>query len=70
MYVLNYCIAGKFDGEELGEFGELSVIRQTKIIQISNYNKQSIGWSINSLKFLSPKARTESIHQTFSLYNI
>ena len=31
-------VEGKF-----GEFGESSVIHQTKIIQISTYNKQSIG---------------------------
>ena len=39
MYVLNYCIAVKNGGGKFGEFGESSVIRQTKIIQISNYNK-------------------------------
>ena len=33
-------IAGKFDGGgKFGEFGELSVIRQTKTIQINTYNK-------------------------------
>ena len=30
----NYYIAGKF-----GEFGKLSMIRQTKTIQISTYNQ-------------------------------
>ena len=30
---LRYCIVGKF-----GEFGESSMIRQTKTIQISTYN--------------------------------
>ena len=33
--VLIYHIAGKFGGGEFGKFGESSVIRQTKIIQIS-----------------------------------
>ena len=29
---------GNFGGGNVGEFGELSVIRQTKTIQISAYN--------------------------------
>ena len=36
--IANYRIVGKFCGGKLGEFGELSVIRQTKIIQLSTYN--------------------------------
>ena len=32
--ICNYCKVGKF-----GKFGESSMIRQTKIIQISTYNK-------------------------------
>ena len=61
--IFMYCIAGKF-----GEFGELSVIRQTKTIQISTYN--TIGWSIYSPNFLSPKARKELLRQTFPLPNL
>ena len=32
-----YCMAGKFGGGKFGEFGESSMIRQTKTIQISTY---------------------------------
>ena len=32
---LYYCTVGKFGGVEVGEFGESSVNRQTKTIQIS-----------------------------------
>ena len=53
--------SGKAWGEK---FGEWSVIRQTKTIQISTYNKWSIGWSITSPNFLLPNAQTESIRQT------
>ena len=37
LYV-KYRIAGKFGRGKFGEFGKLSVIRQTKTIQISIYN--------------------------------
>ena len=33
-----YRIAGKFGGGMFGEFGKLSMIRQTKAIQINTYN--------------------------------
>jgi len=36
--IMSYHIAGKPGGENFGEFGESSVIRQTKTIQISTYN--------------------------------
>ena len=34
----SHCIAGMFGGGKFGEFGESSVICQTKTIQISSYN--------------------------------
>ena len=42
---IEYHIAGKLGGgrKVFGEFGEWSAIRQTKTIQISTYNKSSIG---------------------------
>ena len=33
-----YCMEGNFGGGNVGEFGESSVIRQTKPIQISTYH--------------------------------
>ena len=33
-----YCIVGQFGGGKFGEFGESSVIYQTKTVQISTYN--------------------------------
>ena len=33
-----YHIAGKFGGGKFGEFGESSMIHQTKTIQLSTYN--------------------------------
>ena len=33
-----YCMEGNFDGGNVGEFGESSVIHQTKTIQVSTYN--------------------------------
>ena len=38
IWTVSYRIAGKFGGGKFGEFGELSMIRQTKTIQISTYN--------------------------------
>ena len=52
-----------FGGGNISEFGESSVICQTKTIQ-------SIGGSINSPNFLSPNAPNESIRQTFPPYGI
>ena len=34
---MHYHIAGKFGGGKFGEFGESSVIRQTKTLKISTY---------------------------------
>ena len=36
--ITHYHIAGKFGGGKFGEFGESSVIHQTKTIQVSTYN--------------------------------
>ena len=33
-----YCIVGMFDRAQFGKFAELSMIRQTKTIQISTYH--------------------------------
>ena len=63
MYV--YRIAGKF-----GEFGESSVIRQTKTIQIFTYNYYLMAESIHSPNFASPNAHNSEIRQTFPLYGI
>ena len=38
IFVLSYHILGKFGGGKFGKFDELSMIRQTKTIQISMYN--------------------------------
>ena len=53
-------------GEKFGEFGELSVIRQTKTIQIFTYNYYLMAESIHSPNFASPNAHNSEIHQTFS----
>jgi len=45
---IHYHIAGKF-----GEFGESSLIRQTKTIQISTYNYKLFAESIHSLNFFT-----------------
>ena len=56
-----YRIAGKF-----GEFGESSMIRQTKTIQIFTYNYYLMAESIHSPNFSSPNAHNSEIRQTFS----
>ena len=38
IYSIVYRIVGKFGGGKVGECGESSMTRQTKTIQISNYN--------------------------------
>ena len=37
-YKFQYHLVGKFGGGNFGKFGKSSMIRQTKIIQISTYN--------------------------------
>jgi len=54
MIIKSYCIAGKF-----GEFGESSLIRQTKTIQISTYNYNLLAESVHLPKFFSPNAQNE-----------
>ena len=39
---LNYRIMGKYGRGKFGEFGESSMIHQTKTIQISTYNKKFV----------------------------
>ena len=61
--------------EKFGEFGESSVIRQTKAIQIFTYNYYLMAESIHSPNFSSPNAHNSefaklSRHQTFPLYGI
>ena len=56
-----YRIAGKF-----GEFGESSVIHQTKTIQIFTYNYYLMAESIHSPNFSSPNAHNSEICQTLS----
>ena len=55
-----YRIAGKF-----GEFGESSVICQTKTIQIFTYNYYLMAESIHSPNFSSPNVHNSEIRQTF-----
>jgi len=50
-----YRIAGKFGGK----FGESSLIRQTKTIQISTYNYNLLAESTHSPNFFSPNAQNE-----------
>jgi len=62
-------ITGKF-----GEFGESSVIRQTKAIQISIYNYNLLAESIHSPNFFRKMLKTSkfaklSPRQTFPLYS-
>jgi len=52
--MLYYHIVGK-----LGEFGESSVVCQTKTIQISTYNCNLFAESIHSPNFFSPNAQNE-----------
>jgi len=49
-----YHIVGKF-----GEFGESSLIRQTKTTQISTYNYDLLAESIHSPNFFSPNAQNK-----------
>ena len=70
-----YHIAGKFGGEKVGEFGELSVICQTKTIQIFTYNYYLMAESIHSPNFSSPNVHNSEFaklfhRQTFPLYGI
>jgi len=62
-------------GRKLGEFGESSVIRQTKTIQISTYNYNILAEFIHSPNFFRQMLETSkfaklSPHQTFPLYGI
>jgi len=64
-----YYIVGKF-----GEFSELSLIHQTKNIQISTYNYNLLAESIYSPKFFRQMLKTIKFanllpHQTFPLYS-
>ena len=70
MYFTKYRIAGKF-----GKFGKLSVIHQTKTIQINSYNYNLMALSIHSPNFSLPNIQKVqftkfSLHQTFQLYGI
>ncbi len=65
IHICMYRIAGKF-----GEFGESSVIHQTKTIQIFTYNYYLMAESIYSPNFSSPNAHNSEICQTFPLYDI
>jgi len=46
-------------GRKSGEFGESSLIRQTKTIQISTYNNNLLAESIHSPNFFPPNARNK-----------
>ena len=52
-----------------GKFGESSVIRQTKTIQIFTYNYYLMAESIHSPNFSSPNTHNSEIRQTFSSPN-
>ena len=70
VYIYTYRIAGKF-----GEFGELSAICQTKIIQISSYNnKPLVDLFICQLFFSQTLEKSTfaklSTRQTFLLHSI
>ena len=62
-------------GENFGEFGESSVICQTKTIQIFTYNYYLLAEFIHSPNFSSPNAHNSEFaklfcRQTFPLYGI
>jgi len=49
----SYHIVGKFGRERFGKFGESSMIRQTKTIQISTYNYNLLAEAIHSPNFFA-----------------
>ena len=63
--VCTYRIAGKF-----GEFGESSVICQTKTIQIFTYNYYLMAESIHSPNFSSPNVHNIEFAKLSPLYGI
>jgi len=62
-------------GRKFGEFGESSMIRQTKTIQISTYNYNLLAESIHSANFFCQMFKMSKFTkflpcQTFPLYGI
>jgi len=62
-------------GRKFGEFGESSLIRQTRTIQISTYSYNLLAEAIHSPNFFGQMLKTSkftklSSHQTFPLYGI
>jgi len=62
-------------GRKFGKFGESSVIRQTKTIQISTYDYNLLAESIHFPNFFCQMLKTSKFtklypHQTFPLYSI
>jgi len=62
-------------GRRFGEFGESSMIRQTKTIRISTYNYNLLAESIHLPNFFCQILKTSKFakpftHQTFPLYGI
>ena len=63
-----YRIAGKVSGGMFGEFGESSVIRQTKTIQLSILTIYDLLADLLIHQTILPNPQKESIRQTLPLY--